>query len=57
MGAKRPVSQAVKIGQVAHETGVSIDAIRFYEKHGFVVTGQDLNPRSGAPLHKMSWRP
>ena len=31
-------------------------AIRFYEKHGFVVTGQDLNPRSGAPLHKMSWR-
>jgi putative acetyltransferase len=32
-------------------------AIRFYEKHGFVVTGVDLNPRSGAPLHKMSWRP
>ena len=32
-------------------------AIRFYEKHGFVVTGADLNPRSGAPLHKMSWRP
>jgi putative acetyltransferase len=32
-------------------------AIRFYEKHGFVVTGRDLNPRSGAPLHKMSWRP
>jgi putative acetyltransferase len=32
-------------------------AIRFYEKHGFVVTGQDLNPRSDAPVHKMSWRP
>jgi putative acetyltransferase len=32
-------------------------AIRFYEKHGFVVSGADLNPRSGAPLHKMSWRP
>ena len=32
-------------------------AIRFYEKHGFVVAGEDLNPRSGAPLHKMSWRP
>ncbi len=31
-------------------------AIRFYEKHGFVITGADVNPRSGAPLHKMSWR-
>ena len=32
-------------------------AIRFYEKHGFVVSGADVNPRSGAPLHRMSWRP
>jgi putative acetyltransferase len=32
-------------------------AIRFYAKHGFVITGADANPRSGAPLHKMSWRP
>jgi putative acetyltransferase len=32
-------------------------AVRFYEKHGFAVTGADVNPRSGAPLHKMSWRP
>jgi len=31
-------------------------AIRFYEKHGFVVTGADINPRSGAPLHRMSWQ-
>jgi putative acetyltransferase len=31
-------------------------AIRFYEKHGFVITAADVNPRSGAPLHKMSWR-
>jgi len=31
-------------------------AVRFYEKHGFVVSGADVNPRSGAPLHKMSWR-
>ena len=30
-------------------------AIRFYEKHGFVVSGADVNPRSGAPLHRMSW--
>jgi len=30
-------------------------AIRFYQKHGFVISGADVNPRSGAPLHKMSW--
>jgi len=32
-------------------------AVRFYEKQGFVVAGADVNPISGAPLHKMSWRP
>jgi putative acetyltransferase len=32
-------------------------AIRFYEKHGFAVSGEALNWRSGAPVHKMSWRP
>jgi putative acetyltransferase len=32
-------------------------AIGFYEKHGFVVSGEAINWRSGAPVHKMSWRP
>jgi putative acetyltransferase len=32
-------------------------AIRFYEKHGFVTIGEDVNPRSGAPIFRMSWRP
>lgn len=32
-------------------------AIRFYRKHGFVATGEDINPRSGAPIYLMSWRP
>jgi putative acetyltransferase len=32
-------------------------AIRFYEKHGLVITGATTNPRSGAPVHAMSWRP
>ena len=31
-------------------------AIRFYEKHGFVKTGEDVNPRSGAPIYLMGWR-
>ena len=32
-------------------------AIRFYEKHGFTVSGEEVNPRSGAPVYRMSWRP
>ena len=32
-------------------------AIRFYEKHGFVKTGEDVNPRSGAPIYLMRWQP
>ena len=29
----------------------------FYEKQGFVICGEAINWRSGAPVHKMSWRP
>jgi putative acetyltransferase len=32
-------------------------AIRFYEKHGFAKTGEDVNPRSGAPIYLMRWQP
>jgi putative acetyltransferase len=32
-------------------------AMRFYEKHGFAISGEAINWRSGAPVHKMSWRP
>ena len=32
-------------------------AIRFYQKEGFVITGDATNPRSGAPIHTMAWRP
>jgi len=32
-------------------------AIRFYRKHGFAVSGEDVNPLSGAPIYKMRWRP
>jgi len=31
-------------------------ALRFYRKHGFVVVGEETNPRSGAPVYRMSWR-
>ena len=36
MGSNEPVSQAAKIGQVANAIGLSIDAIRFYEKQGLL---------------------
>ncbi len=32
-------------------------AIRFYEKHGFVDAGEDVNPTSGRPVNRMQWRP
>jgi putative acetyltransferase len=32
-------------------------AIRFYEKHGFIIMGGDVNPNSRRPVYKMTWRP
>jgi putative acetyltransferase len=32
-------------------------AVRFCEKHGFVLMGDDVFPRSRRPAYKMSWRP
>jgi putative acetyltransferase len=32
-------------------------AIRFYVRHGFEIAGAGHNPRSGAPVHEMRWRP
>lgn len=32
-------------------------AITFYEKHGFAMAGDDVNPVSGKPVFRMRWRP
>jgi putative acetyltransferase len=32
-------------------------AIRFYEKQRFSISGASVNPISGKPVHRMSWRP
>ena len=32
-------------------------AIAFYEKNGFVMAGDDVNPVSGRPVFRMRWRP
>jgi putative acetyltransferase len=53
------VDEAKRIAPAGLDLLVNQDnarAVRFYEKNGFVITGANVNPRSGAPLHKMSWR-
>ena len=32
-------------------------AIRFYERNGFVHAGEDVNPTSGRPVLRMTWKP
>jgi putative acetyltransferase len=54
------IAEAKRISPAGLDLHVNKDngrAIRFYEKHGFVISGEALNWRSGAPVHKMSWRP
>jgi len=54
------LAQAKHISPAGLDLHVNTDnarAIRFYEKHGFVISGEAINWRSGAPVHKMSWRP
>ena len=36
---------------------ISDEAKAFYEKHGFVMAGDDVNPVSGRPVFRMQWRP
>ena len=54
------VAEAKRLSPAGLDLTVNADnarAIRFYENQGFVTTGTDSNPRSGAPILKMSWRP
>jgi putative acetyltransferase len=54
------LAEAKRLSPAGLDLAVNADngrAIRFYEKLGFVVTGTDVNPRSGAPVRKMAWRP
>ena len=58
--AQALLAEAKRISPAGLDLHVNKDnfrAVRFYEKHGFVISGEALNWRSGAPVHKMSWRP
>jgi len=54
------LTEAKRLSPAGLDLAVNADngrAIRFYEKQGFVVIGAGVNPRSGAPVHQMAWRP
>jgi putative acetyltransferase len=54
------IAEARRLSPSGLELKVNADnarAIHFYKKQGFAITGQDVNPRSGAPIYAMSWRP
>jgi len=42
-------------GLALHVNQDNARAVRFYQKHGFGVAGEDVNPRSGAPVYLMKW--
>jgi putative acetyltransferase len=54
------IAEAKRLSPSGLDLDVNTDnarAIRFYEKHGFAVTGAGINPMSGKPTQRMSWRP
>jgi len=54
------IAEAKRISPRGLDLDVNTDnarAIRFYAKHGFSISGAGVNPISGKPVHRMSWRP
>ena len=54
------VAEAKRLSPTGLDLDVNTDnarAIRFYEKQHFSISGAGVNPTSGRPVHRMSWRP
>jgi putative acetyltransferase len=51
--AKRLCPEKIEL----HVNADNARAIRFYEKHGFMITGEARNPNSGRPVFAMRWEP
>jgi putative acetyltransferase len=52
------LKEAKRLSPARLELHVNTDnarAVRFYRKHGFTIAGEDVNPRSGAPVYLMRW--
>ncbi|HWV43008.1 GNAT family N-acetyltransferase [Pseudorhodoplanes sp.] len=57
---KALITAAKQIGRDGLYLHVNKDntrALDFYAKCGFIVAGEDINRRSGAPVFMMTWRP
>lgn len=53
------IDEAKRLSPACVELNVNQDnarALRFYAKHGFATTREDVNLRSGAPIFWMRWR-
>ncbi len=44
-------------GLYLHVNKDNARALDFYARSGFVIAGEDVNRRSGAPVYMMTWRP
>ncbi len=58
--ARTLIDAAKQVAPAALDLHVNQDNVRaigFYKKHGFAISGKDVNARSGKPLFAMSWRP
>lgn len=54
------IAVAKQLSPTGLELHVNTDnarAIRFYEKLGFSIAGDGVNPISGKPVHRMRWQP
>jgi putative acetyltransferase len=54
------IREAKRLSPAGLDLDVNTDnarAIRFYEKQHFSISGAGVNPISGRPVHRMSWRP
>jgi len=54
------IAVAKQLSPSALELHVNTDnarAIRLYQKLGFAITGDGVNPISGKPVHRMLWQP
>lgn len=61
MGVGKALIDAAKqIGREGLYLHVNKDnarALAFYQTSGFIIAGEDVNRRSGAPVYMMTWRP
>ena len=54
---RKAAKQLSPTGLELHVNTDNARAIRFYEKLGFSITGDGVNPISGKPVHRMRWQP